>query len=83
MQERIRRQADLAEQIRAAAEAEDAEPDCQSATPAGTLHCRLKAAAEVQQEADGEQPRGEFKDFRSTKKEALDEEREEQRLIHQ
>ena len=28
-------------------------------------------------------PRGDFKDFTSTKKEALDEEREEQRLIHQ
>ena len=48
VQERIRRQAELAEQIRAAAETEDAEPDYQSATLAGRLHRRLKAAAEVQ-----------------------------------
>ena len=80
VQERIRRQAALAEQIKAAAEAaESEEPDYQSATPAGRLHRRLKAAAEVQREADGE----DTKDFKSTKKEALEEEREEQRLKHQ
>ena len=84
VQERIRRQAELAEQIKAAAEAaESAEPDYQSmATPAGRLHRRLKAAAEVQREADG-QGKPDTKDFKSTKKEALEEEREEQRLKHQ
>ena len=48
---------------------------------AGRLHRGLRAAAEVQREADDSS--GLPGEFKSTKKEALDEEREGRRLLHQ
>ena len=55
VQERLRRQQELAQKILESAREEGQDvPKFQSASPAGRLHRRLIEAAEVQQEADGE-----------------------------
>ena len=83
VQERLRRQQELAQKILESAREEGQEvPEFQSASPAGRLHRRLIDAAEVQQEADGKAA-GSAADFKTTRKEALEAEREEQRLAHQ
>ena len=57
-------------------------PDFQTASPAGRLHRRLREAAGTQKTNDLNEPVAE-EGFKTTKKEALEEEREEQRLRHQ
>jgi hypothetical protein len=83
VQERLRRQQELAQKILESAREEGQDmPKFQSASPAGRLHRRLIEAAEVQQEADGGAA-GSAANFKATRKEALDAEREEQRLANQ
>ena len=83
VQERLRRQQELAQKILESAREEGQDmPKFQSASPAGRLHRRLIEAAEVQQEADGGAA-GSAANFKATKNEALDAEREEQRLANQ
>ena len=83
VQERLRRQQELSQRILEVAREEgQAEPDFQTASPAGRLHRRLREAAGTQKTNELNEP-GAEDGFRSTKKEALEEEREEQRLKHQ
>ena len=83
VQERLRRQQELSQRILEAAREEgQAEPDFQTASPAGRLHRRLREAAGTQKRNELNEPVAE-EGFRSTKNEALEEEREEQRLKHQ
>ena len=83
VQERLRRQQELAQKILESAMEEGQDmPKFQNASPAGRLHRRLIEAAEVQQEADSEAT-GSAAGFKTTRKEALEAEREEQRLANQ
>ena len=83
VQERLRRQQMLSKKILEAAREEgQASPDFQTASPAGRLHRRLREAAGTQRTNDLNEPLAE-EDYKPTKKEALEEEREEQRLMHQ
>ena len=83
MQQRLRRQHELSQRIlQAGREERQAEPDFQTASPAGRLHRRLREAASSQKVNDLDEPvHEEF--YKTSKKEALGEEREEKRLRHQ